>query len=70
MAAIPDEIMRHLHDANARFHQAALRLADLDKLGLTERDALRSALRAAQQDIDLVTRQIDDLLKSPNAPAS
>jgi hypothetical protein len=62
--------MTRLHHANERFHEAQARLKDLDKMGFKQRRELAAALRAAQREIDDVTRQIDEILQADDAPAA
>ena len=70
MPQIPEEVLGRLHQANERFHEAQARLKDLDKMGFKQRRELAAALRAAQQEIDEVSRHIDEILQADDEPQS
>ena len=72
MARVPDEDMERLHEANGRFHQAGLGLNEFDCLGFKEQRDVMNAISAAEQELEDVTRKIDEVLNPapPTAPAA
>jgi hypothetical protein len=63
MAGIPDELMRRLHDATQRFHEARMRAeGGLGKVSREQRDVHASTLRAAEKELEDVTREINTFL--------
>jgi hypothetical protein len=70
MARVPDEVMRRLHEANERFHEAGLRLVGVDRMGFAERRGAANAIRAAERECEEVERTIHELLGVDPAAAS
>jgi hypothetical protein len=62
MSRVPDEIMRRLHEANERFHSSRLRLDEVGNSGFSEQRDAWKAVRAAEQDLEDVTREIDSVM--------
>jgi hypothetical protein len=58
MPAIPEDVMARLHRANEGFHHARLRLADVDSMDTGQKRAVAAALRAAEKELEEVTREI------------
>ena len=69
MSRVPDDVMQRLHEANERFHEAGLRLADGDRMGFAERRDAANAVRAAERELEDIEQRIHDLLRS-NRPAA
>jgi len=65
MPAVPDDLMARLRAANEQFHQAASRADGLDQMDTTQRAALAASLRAAEKELEDVTREIDAVLAPP-----
>jgi hypothetical protein len=64
MPAIPEDVMARLHRANEGFHHARLRLNDVDSMDRAQQRAVAAALRAAEKELEEVTREIDTLLSA------
>jgi len=62
MSTIPEDLMTRFREANDQFHQTRLRLSDLDRMSLEDRQDLASALRAAEKEVEAVTDEISKLL--------
>ena len=62
MPTIPDEVMARLHRANEEFHDARLRLNVIDSMDRGQRREVAAALRAAERELEDVTRVIDGYL--------
>ncbi|HEY7120422.1 MAG TPA: hypothetical protein VH475_27785 [Tepidisphaeraceae bacterium] len=70
MPSIPQDLMTRLREANDQFHQARLRLNDLDQMDREKRNEAAAALRAAEKDVEDVTREISTLLASDSGPGA
>jgi hypothetical protein len=62
MSTIPEDVLTRFREANDQFHQARLRLNELDQMSLEDRRDLASALRAAEKEVEAVTAEISKLL--------
>ena len=67
---VPDELSRRVHDANAMFHDARQRLADLDagdrEQGHQGRvDALSAELREAEKAVEAADQAVHDHVNRP-----
>jgi len=70
MARVPDEVMKRLRDANERFHQAGVRLSDVDDMSFAERRDAADAVRAAERELEEVEQGIQELLDTDRPAAS
>ena len=72
MSSLPDELMNRLHEANEHLHQARKKLDGVDMLGTEESKAAATELRAAEQELEDITREIDGRLPkdAPSPPAN
>ena len=68
MARVPDEVMQRLHEANERFRDAGARLGNVESMDLGQRRDAAKAIRAAEQDLEELTREIHGLLDADPAP--
>jgi hypothetical protein len=68
MPIIPDSLMARLQQANEQFRQARQRMDKTEWVDKDERTQVGTALRAAEQELEDVTRQIHDLLASEANP--
>jgi hypothetical protein len=68
MPSIPEELMTRFREANDQFHQARMRLNDVDQMNGEQRRDMAAALRAAEQEVEAVTRQISELLAADADP--
>jgi len=68
MAAIPESVMARLHQANEQFHHARLYLNEIDKMDRSQRREVAAKLRAAEKELEDVTREIDTLLNADDKP--
>jgi len=66
--AIPESMMARLHQANEQFHQARLYLDEIDSMDRNQRRAVAAKLRAAEKELEDVTREIDTLLNADDKP--
>ena len=64
MPAIPEHVMDRLHRANEGFHHARLLLNEVDSMDRGQQRAVAAALRAAERELEDVTREIDTLLSA------
>jgi hypothetical protein len=64
MHSIPEDLMERLRQANEQFHQARLRLDEVDGLTGEQRREMAAAMRAAEQEVEAVNREISALLGS------
>jgi hypothetical protein len=71
MPPLPEDLMNRLHEANEHLQQARKKLDGADMFGTEESQEAAKALRAAEQEIEDVTRQIDGMLPkdAPSAAA-
>ena len=65
MPAVPEDLMERLRAANEQFHEAARRADSLDQMDTAQRAAMAAALRAAEKELEDVTREIDAFLAPP-----
>jgi hypothetical protein len=70
MSGIPEDLMTRFREANDQFHQARLRLNELDRMSLEDRRDLASALRAAEREVEAVTAEISSLLAHDARPGT
>jgi hypothetical protein len=66
---IPPELMRKLHDANEHFHEAREELDDLldaDERAPGEGKKVRHTLHAAEEELEQVTHEVNEVLKIPD----
>jgi hypothetical protein len=65
MPAVPEDLMARLRAANEQFHQAAQRADGLDQMDTAQRGSLAASLRAAEKELEDVTREIAAFLAPP-----
>ena len=52
MAGVPDELMKKLHDATERFHQARTKAEHIGTMSTEQKKIVASTLRAAEKELD------------------
>jgi hypothetical protein len=68
MPPVPEKLMQRLHEANEQIHRAKTQLDAVD-LNTEDSAQVAKALRAAEKEVEDVTREIDALLpKDKPAP--
>jgi exonuclease VII small subunit len=70
MPAIPENLMARLHQANEHFHQARLRLDAVDQMNQDQKRDVAAALRAAEKELEDVTREVSSLLSPDTKPSA
>ena len=70
MSVIPESMMERLRLATEQFRQARLRADDTSLMSMEEQRALAAALRAAEKNLEDVTRDIDAIVSSTTPPTS
>jgi len=77
MAMVPDDLLKKLHAANDKLRAGREKLARLAEMDDAHRRQLADELRAAEAEVEEVTRQIDPIVRadptqpppSPHAPS-
>jgi hypothetical protein len=69
MPHVPDELMTRLHEANEHLSQARKKLEGCDMFNTDESRSAATALRAAEAEVEAVTREIDGFLPPSPTPA-
>ena len=69
MPTIPQSPMERLRQGTNQFSEARRRTDDVDQMDTKQRAAMAAALRAAEQELEVVTRQIEEFL-SPSSSSS
>jgi hypothetical protein len=68
MPAVPEELMARLREATEQLEQARRRSDKLDEMDTAQRGEMAAALRAAEKQVEDVTRQIDTFLATGKEP--
>ena len=69
MAMVPQELLKKLHDANEKLRAGREKLARLAEIDEAHRRQVADELRAAEAEIEEVTRQIDPIVRAdPTQP--
>ena len=69
MPGVPENLMKRLHAANEQFREARQRLEDVGEMDMAQRQSLAASLRAAEKEVEDVTREIDACLNpAPQQP--